>query len=194
MNETAQASLDVKIVNKRGLHARASAKFVQMAEKFPDVQITVSKGNEAVGGLSIMGLMLLAPGPAHSEYHRQRPLRTRSFSGAEKIGRGAVWGGGVNGIDYAMAYKTFLQRNATWFFIYAAFTCLIFLFFFFGTHSSLGLEINCYLWSDEAIRANYCGDGFHQLLLHKIVHAPLKTVFVITITGLFCGTFSSWFW
>jgi phosphocarrier protein HPr len=65
MNDAAQdaASLDVLIVNKRGLHARASAKFVQMAEKFPDVQIAVSKGGETVGGLSIMGLMLLAAGP-----------------------------------------------------------------------------------------------------------------------------------
>jgi phosphocarrier protein HPr len=57
------ASLDVTIVNKRGLHARASAKFVQMAETFPDVQISVSRGAETVGGLSIMGLMLLAAGP-----------------------------------------------------------------------------------------------------------------------------------
>ena len=57
------SSLDVTIVNKRGLHARASAKFVQMAETFPDVKITVSKGAETVGGLSIMGLMLLAAGP-----------------------------------------------------------------------------------------------------------------------------------
>ncbi|MES2907015.1 MAG: HPr family phosphocarrier protein [Pseudomonadota bacterium] len=55
--------LDVLIINKRGLHARASAKFVQMAESFPDTQITVSKGGETVGGLSIMGLMLLAAGP-----------------------------------------------------------------------------------------------------------------------------------
>jgi len=63
MNDSAPASVNVLIVNKRGLHARASAKFVQMAEKFPGVQITVSKGSEAVGGLSIMGLMLLAAGP-----------------------------------------------------------------------------------------------------------------------------------
>ena len=53
---------DVKIVNKKGLHARASAKFVQMAEQF-DAQITVNRGQETVGGTSIMGLMMLAAGP-----------------------------------------------------------------------------------------------------------------------------------
>lgn len=47
------------IVNKRGLHARASAKFVQMVEGF-DAQVTVSKDGMSVGGTSIMGLMMLA--------------------------------------------------------------------------------------------------------------------------------------
>ena len=51
----------VEIVNKKGLHARASAKFVQIAEKF-DANITVSRGGETVGGTSIMGLMMLAAG------------------------------------------------------------------------------------------------------------------------------------
>ena len=53
---------EVEIVNKKGLHARASAKFVQTAEQF-DAAITVSRGNESVGGTSIMGLMMLAAGP-----------------------------------------------------------------------------------------------------------------------------------
>ena len=47
------------ICNKRGLHARASAKFVKLAETF-NAEITVSKGGETVGGTSIMGLMMLA--------------------------------------------------------------------------------------------------------------------------------------
>lgn len=47
------------IVNKRGLHARASAKFVQTVETF-DAEITVSKDGMTVGGTSIMGLMMLA--------------------------------------------------------------------------------------------------------------------------------------
>ena len=53
---------EVEIVNKKGLHARASAKFVQTAEKF-DAAITVTRGHETVGGTSIMGLMMLAAGP-----------------------------------------------------------------------------------------------------------------------------------
>jgi phosphocarrier protein len=52
----------LKIVNQKGLHARASAKFVQTVEKF-DVRVSVRRGNETVGGTSIMGLMMLAAGP-----------------------------------------------------------------------------------------------------------------------------------
>lgn len=50
------------IVNRRGLHARASARFVQIAETF-DAAITVSKDGMTVGGTSIMGLMMLAASP-----------------------------------------------------------------------------------------------------------------------------------
>lgn len=48
-----------KICNRRGLHARASAKFVQCLEQF-DADIRVSKDGHVVGGTSIMGLMMLA--------------------------------------------------------------------------------------------------------------------------------------
>jgi phosphocarrier protein len=50
------------ICNKKGLHARASAKFVQTVEKF-DAEVRVTRGNESVGGTSIMGLMMLAAAP-----------------------------------------------------------------------------------------------------------------------------------
>ena len=50
------------IVNKRGLHARASARFVQLAESF-DAEISVTKDGVSVGGTSIMGLMMLAASP-----------------------------------------------------------------------------------------------------------------------------------
>jgi phosphocarrier protein len=53
---------EVEIVNKKGLHARASAKFVQHAETF-DAAIIVTCRGETVGGTSIMGLMMLAAGP-----------------------------------------------------------------------------------------------------------------------------------
>ncbi|MCC5978271.1 MAG: HPr family phosphocarrier protein [Salinarimonas sp.] len=47
------------IVNRKGLHARASAKFVQLVEKY-DAQVTVTRCGETVGGRSIMGLLTLA--------------------------------------------------------------------------------------------------------------------------------------
>ena len=53
---------DLTIVNKRGLHARAAAKFVQTAERF-DAEITVTRDATTVGGTSIMGLMMLAASP-----------------------------------------------------------------------------------------------------------------------------------
>ena len=50
---------NIQIVNRKGLHARASAKFVQCAEKF-ESSIVVHRCGEAVGGTSIMGLLTLA--------------------------------------------------------------------------------------------------------------------------------------
>jgi phosphocarrier protein len=53
---------EIPIINQKGLHARASAKFVQMVEKF-DADVRVARGAETVGGGSIMGLMMLTAGP-----------------------------------------------------------------------------------------------------------------------------------
>lgn len=53
---------DVEIVNRKGLHARASAKFVMCAEGY-DAKVTVTRDGQAVGGTSIMALMMLAAGP-----------------------------------------------------------------------------------------------------------------------------------
>ena len=50
------------ILNKRGLHARAAAKFVKTASAF-NAEITVSRAGQAVSGHSIMGLMMLAASP-----------------------------------------------------------------------------------------------------------------------------------
>ena len=55
-------SRELLIINKRGLHARASAKFVQTVDGY-DATITVSKDGMTVGGTSIMGLMMLAASP-----------------------------------------------------------------------------------------------------------------------------------
>ena len=62
MSDSAGLERELLIVNKRGLHARASAKFVQTVETF-DAEIHVSKDGMTVGGTSIMGLMMLAAGP-----------------------------------------------------------------------------------------------------------------------------------
>jgi len=61
---TAQTVLekDLTIVNRRGLHARASAKLVKLVETF-DADVRVSKDGQSVGGTSIMGLMMLAASP-----------------------------------------------------------------------------------------------------------------------------------
>lgn len=50
-----------KIVNRKGLHARAAARFVETAEVF-DAEVDVSKDGLKVGGTSILGLMMLAAG------------------------------------------------------------------------------------------------------------------------------------
>ena len=55
------ASRTVEIINERGLHARASAKFVKMASSF-DAEVTVSRDGASVDARSIMGLMMLAAG------------------------------------------------------------------------------------------------------------------------------------
>ena len=51
----------VEIVNERGLHARASAKFVKLAGDY-DAEVTVSREGQTVDARSIMGLMMLAAG------------------------------------------------------------------------------------------------------------------------------------
>jgi phosphocarrier protein HPr len=52
----------VTIVNSRGLHARAAAKFVKLAAEF-QAEVEVAKDRTRVAGSSIMGLMMLAAGP-----------------------------------------------------------------------------------------------------------------------------------
>ena len=55
------AECSVTIVNRRGLHARAAAKFVKLAETFT-AQVEVHKDDTMVNGTSILGLMMLAAG------------------------------------------------------------------------------------------------------------------------------------
>jgi phosphocarrier protein len=58
-------SAEVTIRNRKGLHARASAKFVKCAESF-DATVRVMRDGQTVGGTSIMGLMMLAAAPGTS--------------------------------------------------------------------------------------------------------------------------------
>ena len=53
---------ELLIVNKRGLHARAAARFVKVAEQF-EAEIEVAKDGETVSGESILGLMMLSASP-----------------------------------------------------------------------------------------------------------------------------------
>jgi phosphocarrier protein HPr len=57
-----QCLAEVTIMNKRGLHARASAMFVKTAELF-DAEVFVTKDNQRVNGSSIMGLLMLSANP-----------------------------------------------------------------------------------------------------------------------------------
>ncbi|HQT46580.1 MAG: HPr family phosphocarrier protein [Acidocella sp. 20-63-7] len=54
-------SMDVNIVNRRGLHARAAAKLVTLAERF-SANLEVAKDGQSVSARSIMGLMMLGAG------------------------------------------------------------------------------------------------------------------------------------
>ncbi|WP_095200752.1 HPr family phosphocarrier protein [Mesorhizobium carmichaelinearum] len=64
-SEKDQIVREFPIVNQRGLHARASAKFVQLASGF-NASVHVEKDGLKVGGTSIMGLMMLAASPGYS--------------------------------------------------------------------------------------------------------------------------------
>ncbi len=72
------ASILVEIVNERGLHARASAKFVKLAATF-EAEITVAKDDQVVDAQSIMGLMMLAAGPGSTiEIRAEGPEAARA--------------------------------------------------------------------------------------------------------------------
>jgi phosphocarrier protein len=58
----AAVSRTVEILNERGLHARASAKFVKLASSF-DAEVHVSRDGQTVDARSIMGLLMLGAGP-----------------------------------------------------------------------------------------------------------------------------------
>jgi phosphocarrier protein HPr len=62
MNDAPEARRSATIKNRRGLHARAAARFVKLAWEY-DAEVSVVKNGATVSGRSIMGLMMLAAGP-----------------------------------------------------------------------------------------------------------------------------------
>ena len=70
---------EIEIGNKKGLHARASAKFVQTVEQF-DADVPCTRGGESVGGTSIMGLMMLAAGSGTASPSKPPAARRRKWS------------------------------------------------------------------------------------------------------------------
>jgi phosphocarrier protein len=65
MTDAETVTTEVGIVNRRGLHARAAAKLVNMAEQF-NASVEVSKDGQSVSARSIMGLMMLGAGQGSS--------------------------------------------------------------------------------------------------------------------------------
>ena len=88
------AQRTVTICNRRGLHARASAKFVTLASN-QSAQVEVEKDGSKVAGTSIMGLMMLGADAGGADHQR----RARSDRGAEMIDQG----GGDGEIDQHVA-------------------------------------------------------------------------------------------
>ena len=83
MSETATRT--VEIVNKRGLHARASAKFVKMASGY-EAEVRVTKDGQTVDARSIMGLMMLAAGPGCSiEIEAEGPEAEAALAALEAL-------------------------------------------------------------------------------------------------------------
>ncbi len=75
----------VTILNERGLHARAAAKFVKLAGSF-DAEVTVVKNGTAVSGSSILGLMMLAAAPGcELELRAQGPAATAALGALAEL-------------------------------------------------------------------------------------------------------------
>jgi phosphocarrier protein HPr len=79
------AQILVKILNERGLHARAAAKFVKLAGAF-DAEVTVVKNGMEVSGSSILGLMMLAAAPGcELELRANGPSATAAVDALAKL-------------------------------------------------------------------------------------------------------------
>ena len=63
MEDSSEAlTREFTVQNRMGIHTRPAAQIVRLANRYPEVEVTVSKDDEVVNGKSIMGLMILAAG------------------------------------------------------------------------------------------------------------------------------------
>ncbi|MEY4086653.1 MAG: hypothetical protein RLZZ405_841 [Verrucomicrobiota bacterium] len=63
MEDSSEAlAREFTVQNRMGIHTRPAAQIVRLANRYPEVEVTVSKDDEVVNGKSIMGLMMLAAG------------------------------------------------------------------------------------------------------------------------------------
>jgi phosphocarrier protein len=63
MEDSSEAlTREFTVQNRMGIHTRPAAQIVRLANRYPEVEVTVSKDDEVVNGKSIMGLMMLAAG------------------------------------------------------------------------------------------------------------------------------------
>ena len=89
------ASAEVQIVNKLGLHARASAKLTQVASSYP-CEVWLSRNGRRVNAKSIMGVMMLAAGKgATITIEAEGRRRRRGARRAAETDRGQVRRGGI---------------------------------------------------------------------------------------------------
>ena len=80
-----EVSKTLTISNEKGLHARAAAAFVRVAESF-DADVSVEKDHQEVSGHSIMGLMMLGAAKSNQR-HLPRQSGAGSFGRFGKTGR-----------------------------------------------------------------------------------------------------------
>jgi len=79
------AQARVRIVNQRGLHARAAARFVKLATAF-QAEVTVAANGTEVSGASIMGLMMLAASPGcELELNAKGPAAAEAVAALVKL-------------------------------------------------------------------------------------------------------------
>ena len=107
-----EVSRTVQITNRRGLHARASAKFVTLASSHP-VEVSVTKdGSDHVTGTSIMGLMMLGAAMGQSILWRRSPNWSKRSSARIDVVAPLPQAGGVGGGRALTIIESFAEAGS----------------------------------------------------------------------------------